>query len=244
MKNTVIIIPSRLGAKRFPNKPLVEINNIPTIIHVMNRAIESNVGEVFVATPDNEIFEIVKKNGGQAILTKENHPNGTSRIFEVFNKLNNEKLDFIINLQGDLPSIRPDCIKKLSQLMNKNQCQIGTLASFLKKEEIYNENIVKVEVDKSLEKDSFLLAKDFFRIKKDLKNEKLYHHLGVYAFTKHALTQYVKFSRSKLELERNLEQMRAIENNMSINVGLSYSNPLSIDTQDDLEKMKKEMKKL
>jgi len=243
MKNTVIIIPTRLGAKRFPNKPLVKINNIPTIIHVMNRAIESNVGEVFVATPDNEIFDIVKKNGGQAILTKKNHPNGTSRIFEAFNKLENDKLDFIINLQGDLPLIRPDCLKKLSQLMNKNHCQMGTLATFLKKEEVYNENIVKVEVDEMLEKDSFLLAKDFFRIKKDLKNEQLYHHLGVYAFTKDALTQYVKFPRSKLEIERNLEQMRVMENSMSINVGLSHSMPLSIDTKDDLEKAKEEMKK-
>ena len=241
MKNTAIIIPTRLGAKRLPNKPLAKINNIPMIIHVLNRAKESNVGEVFVATPDDEIYDIVKKNGGQAILTLNDHPNGTSRTFEAFTKLKDKKIDFIINLQGDLPAIQTQCIKKLSQLMIENECQIGTLASSLNKGEIHDKNIVKVKVEEKLQEDNFLKAIDFFRTKKNLENKNIYHHIGIYAFTKDALAQYVKLSRSELEVERNLEQMRAMENNMVIKVGLSHSTPLSVDTELDLIKVMKQL---
>ena len=108
-------------------------------------------------------------------------------------------------------------------------------------DEINEANVVKVKVEEELKEDSFLEAKDFFRIKKDLKNEKIYHHIGIYAFTKDALTQYVNLPRSKLEVERNLEQMRAIENNMEIKVGFCDSNPLSVDTLEDLKRVEKEM---
>ena len=113
MKNTAIIIPTRLNAKRFPAKPLVKINNVPMIIHVLNRAQESNVGEVFVATPDNEIFEIVKNNGGKAILTQAHHPSGSDRIYEAYTKEVSKNIDLIINLQGDMPNIKPSSILKL-----------------------------------------------------------------------------------------------------------------------------------
>ena len=241
MKNTAIIIPTRLGAKRFPNKPLAKINNIPMIIHVLKRAKESNVGEVFVATPDNEIYDIVKKNGGQAILTLNEHPNGTSRTFEVFTKLKDKKINFLINLQGDLPAIQTQCIKKLSQLMIQNECQIGTLASSLNKDEVNDKNVVKVKVEDKLQEDNFLKAIDFFRIRKNSENKNIYHHIGIYAFTKDALEQYVKLSRSELEVERNLEQMRAMENNMVIKVGFSHSTPLSVDTELDLIKVMKQL---
>ena len=242
MKNTAIIIPSRLKAKRFPNKPLVKINNVPMIIHVLNRAKESQVGEVIIATPDNEIFDIVKKNGGQVILTQNNHLNGTSRVFEAFKKLKDTNVDLIMNLQGDNPILKPSSISKLEKLMRKNNCHMGTMASFIKnKNEIMDPNIVKVEVSEDLKSDNFLDVKDFFRTKKDLNNEKIYHHIGIYAFTKDALTQYVTLSRSRLEMDRNLEQMRAMENNMEIKVGLSESNALSVDTEEDLKKIEKDM---
>jgi 3-deoxy-manno-octulosonate cytidylyltransferase (CMP-KDO synthetase) len=150
MKNTAIIIPTRLGAKRFPNKPLAKINNVPMIIHVLNKAKESQVGEVIIATPDNEIFDIVKKNGGQVILTQNNHLNGTSRVFEAFKKLKDTNVDLIMNLQGDNPILKPRSISKLEKLMRKNKCPIGTLASSLNEDEIYDENVVKVEVDEDL----------------------------------------------------------------------------------------------
>ena len=245
MKNTIIIIPTRLGAKRFPNKPLAKIKNIPMIVHVFNKAKESKVGEVFVATPDKKIFDIVNNNGGIAILTQKRHPSGSDRIYEVYLKKLKNNVDLIINLQGDMPNVDPNTISKLEKLMRSNQCDIGTLASPIKdNDEIVNENVVKVKVEETLKDHSFLAAKDFFRKKKDLNNDKVYHHLGLYIFTKDALTRYVKLKRSKLEIERNLEQMRAMENNMLIKVGMTNSMPLSVDTKQDLEKVKKEMEKL
>ena len=242
MKNTAIIIPSRLEAERFPNKPLEKINNLPMIVHVIKRAKESKVGEVFVATPDNKIFDIVKENGGHPIMTKNDHLSGSDRIYEAY--LNNltDNVDLIINLQGDMPNIKPSSISKLEKLMREKKSEIGTLASVLtSKDEIKDPNIVKVIVDEDLNDNSFIYAKDFFRIKKDLRNEKIYHHIGIYAFTNVALTKYVKLSRSKLEIERKLEQMRAIENNIKIMVGLSDSSPLSVDTKEDLKKVTVEM---
>jgi len=242
MKNTAIIIPTRLGAKRFPNKPLAKINGVPMIIHVLNRAQESKIGEVLVATPDDEIFQVVKENGGKAILTKSDHPSGSDRVYEAYIKELKNNVDLIFNLQGDLPNINSNFISKLEKLMRSNDCDIGTLASPIEdKDEITDMNVVKVEMDEILKDDDFFKAKDFFRIKKDLNHKKIYHHIGIYAFTNIALTKYVKFSRSKLEIERNLEQMRAMENDLIIKVGLCDSKPLSVDTEGDLINVRKEM---
>ena len=242
MKNTAIIIPTRLGASRFPNKPLEKINNIPMIIHVVNRAKESKVGEVFVATPDQEIFDLVNKNGDKAILTNQDHSSGSDRIYEVYSKKLKNNFDLIINLQGDMPNIKPDTILKLKNFMRSDNCDIGTMASHIKnKNEISDINVVKVYIEEKLKENNFLEAKDFFRTKKISSNEEIYHHIGIYAFTNAALTKYVKLSRSKLEIERNLEQMRAMENNLIIKVGLCNSNPLSVDTEQDLIKIRKEM---
>ena len=113
MKKTAIIIPSRLGAKRFPNKPLVKINNVPMIIHVLERAKEAKVGDVFVATPDEEIFKIVRDNGDKAIITKTDHLSGSDRVYEAYTKELKNNVDLIINLQGDMPNIKPNSISKL-----------------------------------------------------------------------------------------------------------------------------------
>ena len=242
MKNTAIIIPTRLEAKRFPNKPLAKINEVPMIIHVLNRAKESKIGEVLVATPDNEICKIVKENGGEAILTKPNHSSGSDRVYEAYIKKFNNSVDLIINLQGDMPNIKSSSILKLEKLMRSGNCDIGTLASkIVDNNDITNPNIVKVHVNEILEDNAFIEARDFFRIKKDLNNEKIYHHIGIYAFTNIALTKYVKLPRSKLEIERNLEQMRAMENNFKIKVGFCESTPLGVDTKEDLVKVSEEM---
>ena len=252
MKNTAIIIPTRIAARRFPNKPLAKINNIPMIIHVFNRAKESKVGEVFVATPDDEIFQVVKENGGKVILTKADHPSGSDRVYEAYIKEirdRGNKVDLIINLQGDMPNIKPSSILKLEKLMRKNSCDIGTLASSLKENEIRNKNVVKVYVGKKLEEDSFFEAKDFIREPTTFHSseyhnlEKIYHHIGIYAFTSDALTKYVKLSRSSAEIKRNLEQLRALDNNMVIKVGLSDPTPIGVDTEEDLMKVSKEMNK-
>ena len=242
MKNTAIIIPTRLRANRFPNKPLAKINNVPMIIHVMNRAKESRVGEVFVATPDEEILNIVNKNGGKAILTNKDHSSGSDRVYEVYSKELKNNFDLIINLQGDMPNIKPNAILRLEKFMRNDNCDIGTMASDIKdRNEITDPNVVKVHIEEKLKEDNFLNAKDFFRTRKILSSEKIYHHIGIYAFTNIALTKYVKLARSKLEIERNLEQMRAMENNLIIKVGLCDSKPLGVDTENDLKKVIKEM---
>tara|TARA_B100000029_G_scaffold457445_1_gene486160 strand:+ start:378 stop:1115 length:738 start_codon:yes stop_codon:yes gene_type:complete len=242
MKNTVIIIPTRLAAKRFPNKPLAKIDNVPMIVHVLNRAKESKIGEVFVATPDEEICKIIKENGGNVILTKQKHVSGSDRIYEAYSKQIKNNIDIIINLQGDMPNIKPESILKLEKLMRSNNCDIGTLASKIEdNKDILDRNIVKVHVKENLKDKAFIEAKDFFRVKKDIDDEKIYHHIGIYAFTNISLTKYVKFPRSPLEIERNLEQMRAMENNMMIKVGLSDSIPLSVDTEEDLINVNKKM---
>ena len=164
MSKSAIIIPSRLEAKRLPNKPLLKINNIPMIIHVMQKAKESKIGEVIVATPDKEILDLVEKNSGKAILTSKNNPTGTDRVYEALQKFSDDEINIVINLQGDMPNLDPDNIRNLDCLIRKNKCEIGTLASTIhNKEEFNNTNIVKVETFEKLNYLNFLKTKDFFR---------------------------------------------------------------------------------
>ena len=243
MNKIAIIIPSRLDAQRLPDKPLKLINNKEMILHVYDAAIRSNAGEVYVATPDQQIVDIVKNSGGNAIKTSNNHETGTDRIFEVFKKTLNSEPNIIINLQGDMPNLEPQAISNLVSYMSKNKCDIGTLASdFNSKNEMNNPNAVKVAVKEKLSDDIFLNAFDFFRT--DVNSAyNLYHHIGIYAFTNKALIRYVSLKRSKLELERKLEQLRALENKMSIHVGYIKSSPLSVDTEEDLIEVKNLMEK-
>ena len=241
MNKIAIIIPSRLGALRLPNKPLELINNKEMILHVYEAAKKTNTGEVYVATPDQKIIDLIIKNGGKAVSTSLNHQTGTDRIYEVFkNQLKNEP-NIVINLQGDMPNIDPQAITDLVSYMNKGKCDIGTLASsFSSESELADENNVKVSVKENLVTNNFGEATDFFRT--NSKTHKFfYHHVGIYAFTNKALVRYVNLERSKLELERKLEQLRALENNMSIHVGYINSSPLSVDTKNDLIEVKKIM---
>ena len=242
MSKSAIIIPSRLEAKRLPNKPLLKINNIPMIIHVMQKAKESKIGEVIVATPDKEILDLVEKNSGKAILTSNNHPTGTDRVYEALQKFSDEEIDIIINLQGDMPNLDPEDIKNLNYLMRKNKCEIGTLASIVNnKEEFNNMNIVKVETFEDLNYLNFLKTKDFFRKTISINKKNIYHHIGIYAFTKNTLSRYVKLMRTENEIKRKLEQMRALDNNIEVRVALSKSFPLSVDTEEDFLLIKKSM---
>ena len=242
MNKSVIIIPSRLEAKRLPNKPLLKINNIPMIIHVMERAKESGIADVIVATPDKEILDLVEKNSGKVILTSKNHSTGTDRVYEALQKLSNDEINIIINLQGDMPNLDPNNIKLLDSLMRKSKCGIGTLATKIQnKEELKNTNIVKVETFEYLNYSNFLKTKDFFRKTISVNTKNIYHHVGIYAFTKNVLSKYVKLNRTKNEIERKLEQMRAIDNNIEIKVALSKSFPLGIDTEEDFLLIKKSM---
>ena len=232
-----------MSASRLKGKPLLEINNLPIICHVVKKAQQADIGEVIVATEDEEILNTVKKNGGKAILTSSEHQTGTDRIYEVFKDHLNSEPNTIVNLQGDMPNIDPRSITELISYMDKKNCDIGTLASsFASKTELLDENNVKVAVKNELPNNQYEQAIDFFRI--DTKKHKnFYHHVGIYAFTSEALVRYVGLKRSRLEIERKLEQMRALENSMTIHVGYINSSPLSVDTKVDLMEVRKIMKK-
>jgi len=242
MSSTVIIIPTRLQAKRLPNKPLKLIKQKEMILHVYDLAVKSGVGEVLVATPDQIISELITKNGGKSFISQEIHENGSSRVFEAFKKFYSSKPEIIINLQSDMPTLDPKDIIKLKDYLKSKKCDVGTLASTLEdQEEIDNKNVVKVITKKSIENSDFCEAFDFKREAIDKDSKYVYHHIGIYGFTSESLIRYVSLKRSKLEIERNLEQMRILEDKMTIHVGFTHSKPLSVDTEQDFFRIKKAM---
>ena len=237
---TLIIIPSRLAATRLPGKPLLKINGISIISHVFKRAESANIGEVIVATEDQEIIDDVKKNGGNAILTKKNHKTGTDRIHEALNKLHRNDINFVMNIQGDEPSIDINDIKNLDNMMKTKNSMIGTLAAKISNDEIYkNKNIVKVKVKESFDTNLFPYADNFMRITEDKEN--IFHHLGIYSYKVEALNRFISLDQSKNELKNSLEQLRALDNNININVSLANSSPIGVDTKEDYLAIKKIM---
>ena len=237
---TLIIIPSRLSATRLPGKPLLKINDISIISHVYKRAKEANIGEVIVAAEDQEIVDDVKNNGGNAILTSNKHKTGTDRIYEAYQKLNLDNFDFIMNLQGDEPAINIQDIINLNQMMIKYKAEIGTLAAkILNKSDLTNENIVKVITQNNLEDDPFSQAKKFLRKSEDALN--IYHHIGIYCYSSEILKNFVELAQSKNEIENRLEQLRALDNNIKINVALASEAPIGVDTKEDYLALKKIM---
>ena len=237
---TLIIIPSRLAATRLPGKPLLKIEGISIISHVFKRAESANIGEVIVATEDREIIDDVKSNGGNAILTSKNHKTGTDRIHEAFKKLQRNDINYIMNIQGDEPEIDINDIKNLDDKMKANNSKIGTLAAKISSNEVYkNKNIVKVKVKGKLDRNLFPFAEDFIRITKDKEN--IYHHLGIYSYEAETLNKFISFDQSKNELKYSLEQLRALDNDININVGLANSSPIGVDTEEDYLAIKKIM---
>ena len=238
---TLVIIPSRLSATRLPGKPLLKINGISMISHVFKRAEKANIGEVIVATEDQEIIDDVKKNGGQAILTKKQHKTGTDRIYEALQKFDNTSIDLIMNLQGDEPLMNIEDIRNLNKQMIKNRSQLGTLASNIKNSNVYeNQNIVKVITKEKLDDLNFPEALNFER--KNLKqSENIYHHLGIYCYQKESLKNFVSFNQSSNEVKNRLEQLRALDNGVKINVALAKSSPIGVDTNEDFVAIKKIM---
>jgi len=239
MNNTVILIPSHLRATRLPNKPLLLINNKPMIVHCWQRAIESKIGDVYVATADEEIAKVIKVVGGKSILTSKEHKTGSDRIFEAIEKDFSEKPKNIINLQGDMPNISPSAIQLLDKFMKNNSYQIATLATELNsRKDLENKNIVKVETKKEMQINNFENALDFFRLKNINEWNFYYHHVGIYGYQYETLKKFISLKRSDNEISRSLEQMRAMDNNISISVGLTDSYPLGVDTIEDLEEIR------
>ena len=227
-------------ATRLPGKPLLKINGLSIISHVSKKAEEANIGDVIVATEDQEIIDDVRSNGFNAILTSNKHKTGTDRIYEALNKSNIRDVDLIMNLQGDEPAIDIDDIKSLNDKMVKNHSNLGTLAANIKdNKNLKDENIVKVVTEKNLEEDHFPRAVSFSRKSEQMDN--IYHHIGIYCYSKVCLEKFVKLNQSKNEIENQLEQLRALDNNIDINVSLAKSSPIGVDTKEDYLSLKKIM---
>jgi 3-deoxy-manno-octulosonate cytidylyltransferase (CMP-KDO synthetase) len=237
---TLTIIPSRLSAIRLPGKPLLKINDLSIISHVFRRAQEANIGEVIVATEDQEIADDVIKNGGRAILTSKNHKTGTDRIYEALEKLKIKDVDLILNLQGDEPAIDIKDIINLNKKMLSSQSKMGTLAAKIKDlKDLENENIVKVITKKNLDEDEFSKADNFLRSSSKIAN--IYHHIGIYCYSTETLKKFVELNQSQNEIKNRLEQLRALDNNIAINVALANSSPIGVDTKEDYLALKKIM---
>ena len=175
MPKTIILIPSRMSASRLPGKPLLRINNLPIISHVVNKAEKSNIGRVVVCTEDEEILKEVKKNGGEAILTSSKHKSGSDRIFEAFTKLKINNVDYVLNLQGDEPNIDENDIINLNKLMIQKNSDMGTLATKIKEASILSdENVVKVVLKEKLSEENFPFALNFSRKDLSSKYENIY----------------------------------------------------------------------
>ena len=184
---------------------------------------------------------IIKNLGGKAILTDPNLPTGTDRIYEALQKFDNSKIDLVMNLQGDEPLMDTDDIKNLNNKMIKNKSQLGTLASKIFDNKICNdENVVKVTTKENLNNFNFPLALNFTRKVLD-HNENIYRHLGIYCYQKDTLKSFVSYDQSSNELKSKLEQLRALDNNISINVALAKTSPIGVDTKEDFVAIKKIM---
>jgi 3-deoxy-manno-octulosonate cytidylyltransferase (CMP-KDO synthetase) len=234
MADVLILIPARMAATRLPGKPLADIAGEPMIVHVLRRAESAEVGPVVVATDSAEVADIVDKAGGRAVMTRADHASGSDRIFEALGKVDPQgRARIIVNLQGDLPTLAPSAIAAALAPLADQAVDIATLAAEIEvAEERTNPNVVKV-VGTPVSP-SRLRALYFTRATAPAGDGPLYHHIGLYAFRRAALDRFVKLPPSMLERREKLEQLRALEAGMRIDVAIVDAVPLGVDTPDDL----------
>ena len=231
---TLIIIPARMASTRFPNKPMALINNKPMIQHVWEKAKKANIGRVIVACSEQIVADCIKSVGGEAILTDPNLPSGTDRIYAAVE--NDEEfltLDTIINLQGDMPLIDNCSINNINKIITQGYDLSTLVTSFSSKEEKQNENITKAKVQ-WIKKEKMGEAVNFYKVSDKSDEQEIYHHVGIYGFSPLSLKKFVSLEPSLREKETKLEQMRALDNGMSIGVGYIKNIALSVDTREDL----------
>jgi 3-deoxy-manno-octulosonate cytidylyltransferase (CMP-KDO synthetase) len=233
-EKALIIIPARMAASRLPGKPLADIGGQPMIVHVLRRAEAAGLGPVVVATDDRAIATAVEKAGGRAIMTRADHPSGSDRIYEALGLIDPDgKAEIVVNVQGDLPTLSPADLKAAVALLADPAVAIATLAAEIRKhEERTNPNVVKVVG--SAVAPGRLRALYFTRATAPTGDGPLYHHIGLYAYRRAALAQFVKLPPSPLELREKLEQLRALEAGMRIDVAVVDTVPLGVDTPEDL----------
>jgi 3-deoxy-manno-octulosonate cytidylyltransferase (CMP-KDO synthetase) len=241
MSKALIVIPARMQASRLPGKPLADIAGVPMIVHVWRRAMAAELGRVVVATDTDEIIAAVRKAGGEAIMTRPDHASGSDRVFEAVNKVDPEgDQEFIVNLQGDLPTLEPRLVRACLAPLATKGVHIATLAcQITEAEEKTNPNVVKVVG--SPVGPTRLRALYFTRATAPSGDGPLYHHIGIYAYRRNALDRFVSLRPSTLERRERLEQLRAIEDGMRIDVELVDTVPLGVDTPADLERARLEL---
>ncbi|WP_336278820.1 3-deoxy-manno-octulosonate cytidylyltransferase [Bartonella sp. CB175] len=235
----IIFIPSRIGSTRLPKKALAEIAGKPMIVRVAEQAKKAALGRVIVATDHNDIAKAVTAYGHECIITGSHHKSGSDRIYEALTKIDPERhYNAILNIQGDLPTITPDEIISSLRPLENSLTDIATLgAKIVEDDEKIDPNIVKI-IGTPLSQNR-LRALYFTRATAPYGDGSFYHHIGIYAYQRKALEKFVALQPSTLEKRESLEQLRALEYNMRIDVEIIDTIPLGVDTQRDLDKVRK-----
>ena len=239
MVNPLVIIPARMASTRLPGKPLADIHGRPMIVHVWRRAIEADVGPVVVAAEDRRIVAAIEAAGGRAVLTRADHPSGSDRIFEALCAIDPKGAhDIVVNVQGDLPTIEGAAVRACLKPFADEAVDIATLATPITRvQEKDDPNVVKVVGSEVAP--GRLRALYFTRARAPWGEGELFHHLGLYAYRREALDRFVKLPPSPLERRERLEQLRALEAGMRIDVSIVDGAPLGVDTPEDLQRARK-----
>jgi 3-deoxy-manno-octulosonate cytidylyltransferase (CMP-KDO synthetase) len=232
---TLVLIPARMAATRLPGKPLLDIGGVPMIVHVLRRAQAAQIGRVAVATDTPEIASVVTAHGGVAVMTSPDHPSGSDRIYEAMKILDPRgEIEIVVNLQGDFPTITPDTIRAVLPPLDDPAVDISTLASEIHTEE---EDLAPsvVKAVGSMIGPGRMRALYFTRATAPTGDGPRYHHIGLYAYRRAALQRFVELPPSPLEKREKLEQLRALEAGMRIDVTIVDTVPRGVDTPADLE---------
>lgn len=234
----VVLIPARMQSTRLPGKPLADIAGLPMIVQVIRRAEAAKIGPVWVATDDRAVKAAVEAAGGHAVMTRMGHVSGSDRIFEALGKIDpRKKIKIVVNVQGDLPTIEPGSIRAALAPLRDSKVDIATIAAVIDNaDDRANPNIVKVVGSPVAKAKNRLRALYFTRATAPAGDGPLYHHIGLYAYRRAALETFVRLKPSPLERREKLEQLRAIEAGMRIDVAIVDAVPLGVDTPAELEK--------
>ncbi|CAN7275040.1 3-deoxy-manno-octulosonate cytidylyltransferase [Pararhizobium sp. LjRoot255] len=239
LDKTLILIPARMASTRLPGKPLADICGLPMIVQVALRAKDAQAGRIVVAVDHQDTFDAVTAAGFEAVMTRVDHQSGSDRIYEALLKSDPEgKVEIVINVQGDLPTIEPETIRAALRPLENPEVDIATLTVEIEdEEEKLNPNVVKV-VGSPLS-ETRLRALYFTRATAPHGQGPLYHHIGLYAYRRTALEKFVSLPPSTLEKRESLEQLRALEAGIRIDAEIVKSIPLGVDTPADLEKARR-----
>lgn len=230
----VVLIPARMAATRLPDKPLADIHGEPMIVHVWRRAMEADVGPVVVATDSQTIAQAVEAAGGQAVMTRSDHPSGSDRIHEAVEAVDPAGVhDIIINVQGDLPTIEPKPLRAALDLLADPAVDISTIVAVITREEERTAPSVVKAIGTPVGDNRFR-ALYFTRATAPTGEGPLYHHIGLYGYRREALRRFVALKPGTLEMRERLEQLRALENGMRIDFSVVDTVPLGVDTPEDL----------